>query len=144
MMQFSRAAILTLLVGATGAFASGPSLEGYRIDAYIDEAPPNAHVMERVQVRVRDVPRTLLVVSYEQNPLSTQCNSCEHLFDVRGSLQASGSEEAIERMIASPRGTRVSGTLLRPRSRVLVIQELGPPAENRTLVGEEAKGGSAS
>jgi hypothetical protein len=127
------AAATLVLTAATSAFALWPSNlphqpQLYVIQGYLDRAPENAAIMDRIGIEAHGKRRTLLVTWYG-TPGETGLDrylsrSMAQPFSVNG------TKDDVRRLIEAPPGTRVDGTFVAytdgPPS--LLIADLSSPS----------------
>ena len=119
-----RSALLTsafALVGASVALAMGPRVESYGVEGYLDRAPESAQVIDEIAIRHGETSRTLYVTAVAGDGTVEICPSCDGLFNANGPFLMGGDEEAIDRILATPEGGKVSAHLTRPRADLHVI-----------------------
>lgn len=123
-----RTAVLTTLavwVTASSALAIGPRLEAFRVQGYVDRAPADVRVLDRLEVGRGESARTIFVTESVPVAGADGCASCDALYDMRSRYDVVGDRGDVERLLETPVGAKISAVLTRPRAdRHLLVQDV--------------------
>lgn len=119
-----RTAMMTgvaVVVAAGSALAMGPRMETYQVEGYLDQAPADAQVIERLALGHGETERVLHVTATAGSSTVEVCPSCDPFFDTAGTFAVTGDSDDVERLLSAPRGGKVSGLFTRPRADLQVV-----------------------
>jgi hypothetical protein len=124
-LVLSAMAAIALPAGFAGAGdqAEPPAVQ---IEAYVDEAPAGAQVVEQVRVTRDGNDRVLYVVT--ARPASSDHPGRLFRDEENGDLavQLTGAQEEVQEIMKSAKGSKVTGTFAYHRgSRRLIVQDVG-------------------
>ena len=131
-----RTALMTsaAVVVAGSALAMGPRVETYQVEGYLDQAPADARVIERLELGRGATQRTLFVTATAGSGTVEICPSCDALFETTGTFSVTGDADDVERLLSAPEGGKVSGLFTRPRADMqVVVDQVEASGESKTV-----------